>query len=233
MRPTIILFDVDGTLVLTGGAGRRALARAFQEVCGRADALDGIRLGGMTDRLIVRDGLRAIDHPHDPALVDRVLEAYVGHLPELVLASERYRVLPGVFATVRAVVERAAAGAPMAVGLGTGNLRRGARIKLSRGGLDAYFPFGGFGCDHEDRAELLRAGVRRGAARLGVTPGSCRVVIVGDTPRDVHAARAIGAECVCVGTGDFPRDALLQHGATAAFDDLTDPAVVPTLYGAA
>jgi phosphoglycolate phosphatase len=231
VRPTVILFDVDGTLVLTGGAGRRALARAFGEVCDRTDALDGVRLGGMTDRLIVRRGLEAIGHPHDPAVVDAVLEAYVGHLPDLVAASERYRVLPGVRATVDRVLERATAGAHIAVGLGTGNLRRGALIKLSRAGLDALFPFGGFGCDHEDRAELLRAGVRRGAQRLGVAPEACRVVVVGDTPRDVQAARAIGAECVCVGTGDFAPDALLESGAHVAFATLADEGAVSAICG--
>jgi phosphoglycolate phosphatase len=231
VRGTVILFDVDGTLVLTGGAGRRALSRAFDEVCGSRDALAGVRLGGMTDRLIVREGLRAIGWAHDPRLVDRVLETYLTHLPEEVARSSNYRVLPGVHAVVDAVAEASSGGAPLALGLGTGNMRRGAEIKLERGGLGAAFPFGGFGCDHEDRAELLRAGVTRGAKHLGEPADRCRVVVVGDTPRDVHAARAIGAECVCVGTGGFEPDELLRLGATAAFADLTDPVAVRAICG--
>jgi phosphoglycolate phosphatase len=229
VRPTVVLFDVDGTLVITGGAGRRALSRAFEQVCGRGDAIAALRLGGMTDQLIVREGLRAIGRPVEPDLVDRVTEAYLAHLPELVAASEGYRVLPGVRTVVDALMERVDQGTPLAVGLGTGNVRKGALIKLARGGLDAHFPFGGFGCDHEDRAEVLRAGEARGAERLGVPVEACRVVVVGDTPRDIHAARAIGAECVCVATGGFGATDLLGHGATAAVADLTDPAALQAI----
>ncbi|MFW6050149.1 MAG: HAD family hydrolase [Myxococcota bacterium] len=219
MRPTIVLFDVDGTLVHTGGAGRRALARAFGDVCGREDALAGVRLGGMTDRLILRAGLRAIEHPFDEAVVRAVLDAYLIHLPEEVARSEGYRVLPGCEDAVGVLARRPG----FALGLGTGNIRRGAHIKLSRGGLDRLFGFGGFGCDHEDRAELLLAGVRRGAEHLGVERAACRVVVVGDTPRDVAAAKAIGAESVCVATGGYGAEDLRAAGATAVFPNLTTP----------
>jgi phosphoglycolate phosphatase-like HAD superfamily hydrolase len=217
VRPTVLLFDVDGTLVLTGGAGRRALSRAFGELAGRPDALDGVDFGGMTDWMLCRAGLRAAGQPDDARTIEVLLERYLVHLSDEVPRSDRYRVLPGVHDVVRAVSGRDG----IAVGLGTGNVERGARIKLARGDLDAPFRFGGFGCDHEDRAELLTRGARRGAAMLGRPLDSCRVVVIGDTPRDVDAARRIGAECVGVGTGGHSARELLELGATAAFDDLS------------
>ncbi|MFW5926129.1 MAG: HAD family hydrolase, partial [Myxococcota bacterium] len=227
MRPTVVLFDVDGTLVVTGGAGRRALARAFGEVCGREDAMKGVELGGMTDRLILRAGLEALGRAFDERTAEALIEAYLGHLPDEVARSNGYRVLPGCRDAIAALARRPG----YALGLGTGNVRRGAEIKLSRGGLDASFTFGGFGCDHEDRVELLRAGARRGAEQLGVERGACRVVVVGDTPRDVTAARGIGAECVCVETGGSAAAELLDLGATAAFPDLSAPGALEAIAG--
>jgi len=229
LRPTIVLFDVDGTLVLTGGAGRRSMVRAFEAVTGRTDALDGLRFGGMTDRLILRRGLEAIGRTFDEAIYDALIAAYLQALEEEVPRAEAYRVMPGVPDLLEAV--RARPG--LAVGLGTGNVREGATIKLRRAALDGCFEFGGFGCDHEDRRELLRAGIRRGAARLRVDPESCRVVVVGDTPRDVWAARGVGADCVAVATGGWSREALAAEGATWAFDRLTDAAVRAAILGGA
>ena len=108
----------------------------------------------------------------------------------------------------------------VAVGLGTGNIREGARIKLERVGIYDRFAFGGFGCDAEDRTELIRRGAKRGADRLGANRDRCRVVVIGDTPKDVAAAQAIGAECVGVGTGSFSAEQLLAAGARRAFSNL-------------
>jgi phosphoglycolate phosphatase-like HAD superfamily hydrolase len=127
---------------------------------------------------------------------------------------------------VRAGRERGAA-----VGLGTGNVREGARLKLGRVGLFEHFDFGGYGCDAEDRAEVIRIGAERGASALGRTLSECRVVVIGDTPKDVAAAQAIGAECVGVATGSYSVDALLACGATAAFSDLTAEGAWPALFG--
>ena len=107
--------------------------------------------------------------------------------------------------------------------LGTGNIREGARIKLDRVGLFARFGFGGFGCDDEDRTALLRRGAERGADSLGLTLEEVRVVVVGDTPKDVAAAHGIGAESVGVGTGSFTAEALVGAGATCAFASLGVP----------
>jgi phosphoglycolate phosphatase-like HAD superfamily hydrolase len=118
-----------------------------------------------------------------------------------------------------------------AVGLGTGNVREGARIKLSRAGLFERFSFGGFGCDAEDRAELLRIGAQRGAAQLSLPLSDCRVVVIGDTPKDIAAANAIGAECIAVGTGSFDVHALRSHGPRYVFAHLLESGALEALLG--
>ena len=112
-----------------------------------------------------------------------------------------------------------------AVGLGTGNVEEGARLKLDRVDLCRHFSFGGYGSDHADRAELLAIGARRGRARLGVGDGPCRVVVIGDTPKDIAAARAIGAESIAVATGSYTRARTCASTAPpTSVPDLADPA---------
>jgi phosphoglycolate phosphatase len=217
---TVFLFDIDGTLVWTGGAGRRAMTLGFADVHGRTDVFDGLSFGGMTDRAIVRHGLAKLGGDIDGARIDAVLDAYLVRLEGELLSAE-YRVFPGV----EMVLAELATLRNVAIGLGTGNVRRGAYAKLARGALGDAFAFGGFGCDAEDRAELLRAGVARGAAQLGRTVDECKVVVIGDTPKDVAAALAIGARCIGVGTGAFTRESLMECGAHAAFRTLADEGV--------
>lgn len=228
LRPTVLLFDIDGTLITTGGAGRRAIRRAFAELYGRADACDHFRFGGMTDQAIARQGLEAIGEPVTPQSVAALLSVYVDALEHEVrqVSDAEYRVLPGMR---EAVDEGHARG--FAVGLGTGNVRAGAMVKLGRVGLAHRFDFGGFGDDHESRPELIRRGAERGVERLAALPGDVRVVVIGDTPKDVDAARAIGAECVAVATGGFSVDALRDAGATWAFPDLSVPGALEVVLG--
>jgi len=229
MRPTVLLFDVDGTLVTTGGVGRRALEVAFERSYGRRDACRSFRLDGMTDRAIVRAGLRAIDVEPTEACIDQVLVDYLRVLAEEGSAAPdaTYRVHAGMAETLDAA--HALPGA--AVGLGTGNIREGARIKLERVGIYHRFAFGGFGCDAEDRTALIRRGAERGAAMLGAPLAECRVVVIGDTPKDVAAAQAIGAESVGVGTGSFSAEQLLASGATRAFGNLAAPGALEAVLG--
>lgn len=229
MRPTVLLFDIDGTLITSGGVGRKALEDAFQELYGRRDTpYLTFRLDGMTDRAIVRGALRGIAREPDAAEIDAVLDHYVQRLAELVAAADArsYRLHQGMQAAVDAGHE-----AGCAVGLGTGNIRKGARVKLERVGLHDRFAFGGFGCDHEDRVELIRQGAERGAQQLGLPRSECRVVIIGDTPKDVAAAHGIGAECIGVGTGSFSAQQLLEVGADKAFRDLSEPGALDALLG--
>jgi len=233
MRPTILLFDLDGTLVSTGGAGRRAIERAFNvlfaERGGSREACGHFSFAGMTDRAIARACLEALGIAPSEEAIARVLATYV----ELLDAELAPAAAPGfrVLAGVRELLDGAAQRREFATGLGTGNVVAGARKKLSVCGLWERFPFGGFADDSEDRAELILAGARRGAERLVQPLDRCRVVVIGDTPRDVAAARAIGAESVGVGTSGFSARDLLASGATHVVDDLTDRRLLGMLLG--
>jgi len=229
MRPTVLLFDIDGTLVTTGGVGRRALELAFERAHGRRDACAGFRFDGMTDRAIVRAGLDALGVAPTPASIEAVLAAYLDVLADEVAAApaQTYRVHAGICETLDA----AAAQSQFAIGLGTGNVRQGARIKLERVALFDRFGFGGFGCDDEDRTALLLCGAERGAASLGVALSRARVVVIGDTPKDVSAAHGIGAESVGVGTGSFSVADLLAAGATRAFPSLAVSGALEAVLG--
>jgi len=228
LRPTVLLFDIDGTLVTTPGCGRRALERAFTLRYGQTGVLTGIRFDGMTDRGIVRGGLATIgevaEGPAAETAIDAILADYVPFLEE-----EIAQVQLTLHRGARDVVDAVSGRAGVAVGLGTGNIRPGARAKLAPLGVFDRFAFGGFGCDHEDRHVILRLGAERGAATLGVPHAACRVVVIGDTPRDVAGARAIGAECVAVAGARFTRDELVAAGAACAVESLGDPEVLAAL----
>jgi phosphoglycolate phosphatase-like HAD superfamily hydrolase len=223
---TVLLFDIDGTLVSTGGAGRRAMVGAFASLHGKDDVFEGTSFAGMTDRAIARQGLRGLLAEVTEAEIDRALDTYLTLLEVELAKADGYRVLPGVMALLESLH-----GMPdVAIGLGTGNVRRGAYAKLARGAIDGAFTFGGFGCDAEDRTELLRAGARRGAEMLGVPVDRCRVVVIGDTPKDVAAAKGIGARCIGVGTGSYTAADLTSCGAHHAFPTLEHADVRVALF---
>lgn len=228
MTPTVLLFDIDGTLVTMGGVGRRAFDRAFERVHGRGNACAALRFDGSTDRATTRVALQSIGAPATEQAIDELLTAYLPELEAELARSDpkTFLVHAGVTRVLEAARRRGAA-----LGLGTGNIRAGAQLKLERVDLYRHFDFGGFGDDHELRAELIRRGAERGAAWLGVALGACRVVVIGDTPKDIDAARAIGAESMGVGTAAYTAEELLAHGATFAFDDLTASGVVTALLG--
>lgn len=215
----VVLFDIDGTLVDCGGVGRRSMQRAFADRYQRADACDAINFGGMTDRAIIRAGMTAIEAEISERAIDALIALYLRLLAAEIPHAERFRVLPGA----RELVALSLA-VGHAVGLGTGNVRGGAQLKLERGGLWASFAFGGFGCDAEARAELLAVGRTRGASKLGKAPEDCKTLIVGDTPRDIAAAHAIGASCLAVTTGRFDEQQLRDAGATLVVDSLASDA---------
>lgn len=227
MRPLLFLFDVDGTLVDAAGAGRRAIEAALEVHLGpkvrREEAwLSHLRLDGMTDRLIIREAFLAVGHAFEDALCDAILKTYVGLL-EREIVDGRYRVLPGVEKLLAAL---RASGASF--GLCTGNVPEGARIKLARGGLDRYFDFGGegsmsgFGSDGEARELIVEAALRRASARLGREVSARDVLVVGDTPRDILAARMTGCRVLAVATGRFSLEALRAEGADHAVANLAE-----------
>ena len=230
MRPTVLLFDVDGTLVTTDGAGRRAVERAFELRHGTKEVLD-FSFGGMTDKAIVRHGLLGLGRPFasEAELLAEMEATLLFYLD--VLAEEVGRAAIRIHDGMERALDMADARPGLALGLGTGNIRRGAEIKLGRVGIFHRFSFGGFGDDSIDRPPLLMAGARRGAKQLGVPVEACRVVVIGDTPKDIAAAKAIGAESVAVATGLHTVAALRACEPTAAFENLADGAAPAALFG--
>ena len=233
-RFAVVLLDVDGTLVSAGGAGRRAITRALQDVTGASDPLGGITLDGMTDRLIVREAFGLLGRAFDDDACDAVLARYLGHLEAELAgapAGRGFAVLPGVPALLAALAGRGAA-----YGLCTGNVVDGARRKLARGGLDGFFEWhpgaiGGFGHDGEAREKVVAAAVARTSARLGRAVPAAECLVVGDTPRDVEAARKVGCPSLAVATGRFGVGALAASGADRAVPTLEHPDALDWLLG--
>lgn len=227
----VYLFDVDGTLVSAGGAGRRAFERAVADRCGAVGgALNGLRLDGMTDRLIVREALRAIGLPFEEAFCDALLERYVEHLATEI-HGPGYAVLPGVVDALEALRARDAL-----VALCTGNVVAGARLKLARGGLDRYFDWSagavcGFAADGEERERVVEAALLRASQRLGRPVRPAEALVIGDTPRDVAAAHALGVPVLAVATGRYAEEELRATGAEHVTATLADPAARRVLFG--
>ena len=211
----LLLFDIDGTLVLTGGAGIRALNRAFCQVVGIVNALDGIRLHGKTDPAIVREIFSARGALQNADSYDQILAAYVEFLPEEVQQSRNYRVLPGILRFLQDFQGRS----DLAFGLATGNVEAGARIKLARGNLNPFFAFGGFGSDAENRTELVRRAAHNGSRLAGVTIDANDIFVIGDTPRDIAAGREAGYRTVGVATSDYSTEDLSAAGADLVLSD--------------
>ncbi len=219
----VVLFDVDGTLVDAGGSGRRAISLASEALYGRYDLFDEVTFDGGTDRNICKSALTK----HLPAScndleVERLLAKYVELLASTLAKAPGYRVYPGVHALLDRLARTRAL-----VGLGTGNIEKGARIKLERGGLNPHFSFGGFGDDAEERAAILRHGLQRAERLLGQAPRAPWVV--GDTPRDLEAARAVGARVILVSTGSFGLAELQSHAPDLCVESLEDPRVAQAL----
>lgn len=227
-RPTLVLWDIDGTLMRGGGVGQRALEAAFREVFTVAAIdLGKIPFGGNTDPAIVADGLALLGHADEAHHYDAVIAAYLRHLvAEIALRAPFYR-LPGVGAALDALSALADSG--LAQGLGTGNVEAAAWLKVEAVGLRAHFGFGGFGSDARDRGELLRIGRDRGAARLGLAAERCRTIVIGDTVRDITAARAIGAEVIAVATGGVSLETLREAGPDRALTSLAGDEALSTL----
>jgi phosphoglycolate phosphatase-like HAD superfamily hydrolase len=227
----VYLFDIDLTLVNTGGAGSHAMNLAFEEMFGVPSALTGISLAGRTDKAILRDMLVAYGVPTDEFghLVAAFQEMYVEKL-RCTLTERRGHLLPGIPDVVEAL-RRDVGGA---VGLATGNFRASAQVKLEHYGLWDLFLEGGFADDSESRVELVAAGIERVRRAAGLSGDGMSVYVIGDTGHDIAAARANGAIAVGVATGYEDEAALWAHGADLVFRDLGDvEAVLETFASAA
>jgi phosphoglycolate phosphatase len=220
-RAKLVLFDIDGTILWTDGAGRRAIHAALTEVFGSIGPPD-YRFDGKTDRQIVRDLMRHDGHA-DAGIDDRMdilLKRYVECLDvELAHPEVSARLLDGVAELLDALEARN----DVVLGLLTGNVEPGARAKLRAVGIDPdRFRIGAFGSDHEHRPELPAIAQLRVRERLGVDIPGEDVVVIGDTPADIECARSVQARAIGVATGRYPVEELAGHGAVAVFEDLTD-----------
>jgi phosphoglycolate phosphatase-like HAD superfamily hydrolase len=213
----VCLFDIDGTLIASGGAGKSALEAALRSEFGIGQLSDALDLRGRTDRAIVAEMIRCHGLDPCPETGQRILEAYLRHLPEH-LGQATGRILPGIAELLRQLHRRD----DLALGLLTGNIRAGARIKLGHFGLFDYFAFGGFGDHHLDRDDVAREALAEVKARFNGTVAAEDVWVVGDTPLDIRCARAIGARAVAVVTGWHAREELQEHRPDLLLDDLSD-----------
>jgi phosphoglycolate phosphatase len=214
-----LLFDIDGTLLRSGGAGQAAMERALESVFGVTAPTEGIQAAGRTDFAITSDLLEFHGLENSPENRERFLDGYLGCLPEE-LASREGIVLPGVPELLDALAARSTAH----LGLLTGNLQRGAAVKLAHYKMASHFRFGGFGDDHHSRDDVARAAAAEAASVLKRTPDSTWVI--GDTPADVQCGRAIGATVVAVATGIYPVDVLSDAEPDYLFEDFSDVKLV-------
>lgn len=224
----ICLFDIDGTLINTGGAGGAALKAALMSAFRIPLPTDSVVLAGRTDRGITRDLFlhHAIDDT--PENWQRFRAAYLGHLP-LMLAERRGTVLPGIFGLLESLHARE----DLTLGLLTGNTRDGAQIKLAHFGLDHFFDFGGFGDHHLSRDDVAREALAAVQGRLESDVDPRRIWVIGDTPSDIQCARAIGARAVAVATGIHSVADLQAASPDHLAADFADPAALLALWATA
>jgi phosphoglycolate phosphatase-like HAD superfamily hydrolase len=211
----LILFDIDGTLIDSGEAGTRSLNKAFYELFGIRDAFKHISMAGKTDIEIMKEGLRAHGFPERDGNLKMMVKMYLRFLEDEI-ENPRRRIKPGIKEILDLLSEM-----EMPLGLLTGNLERGARIKLSPFGLNEYFLDGAFGSDHEDRDRLLPIAIQK-FLRIGFkfSPQDC--IVIGDTPRDVRCAKIHGAYCIAVATGPYSKEYLLNTDADIVLESLAE-----------
>ena len=223
----LLLFDIDGTLIASGGAGEGALRDAMKTRFGIDEDLGGIVLAGATDKKIAVAMLEKNGLAPSPENITALLDEYLAHL-ETRIPKHNGRVLPGMIELLEILAKREEA----VLALLTGNVVRGAEIKLAHYGVWHHFEFGAFADDHHDRNELGKFARARALDRHGIEFPPERIYVIGDTPRDIECGRAIGAKTVAIATGHYSREELAEHSPDFLFEDFSDTArVVECLLG--
>jgi phosphoglycolate phosphatase len=213
----LLLFDIDGTLIHSGGAGIEALKVALKERFGIDDDLAGIEIAGMTDSGIVISILNKHKIPATPENVAAFLDSYV-HFLSLELPRRQGRLLPGVLELLQKLQSRK----HVVLALLTGNVSRGAQLKLEHYGVWHFFEFGAFADDHHDRNELGSFARARAKEKHGREFSAAEIDVIGDTPRDIACGKAIGARTIAVATGTWTREQLAEHDPDFLIEDLSD-----------
>ena len=213
-----VLFDIDGTLLVTGGAGAVAWQRAFREMHGVDADIDEHTHAGMTDPEIAAIVFReVIGREGSVAERAEAIAGYLSHLQDAVEESEGYRVMPGIEELLPRL-----AGEGVLLGVVTGNIEAAAHIKLARGDLNRYFAFGGYGSDSSDRTELTKKAIQRGGQVAGKPLDPAATIAVGDTPRDVKAGHGAGIKVVGVATGKYSIEELHEAGADWSIENVSN-----------
>jgi phosphoglycolate phosphatase len=213
-----ILFDIDGTLLVTGGAGAASWRLAFDELYGIPADIGKFTDAGMTDPDVGRKTFEAVlNRKPERREFTRLLERRLHYLHTTVAESKQYRVLPGVEELLPKLIEDG-----YLLGLVTGNVEAAAHIKLHRAQLNRFFSFGGYGSDSTDRGELTKIALKRASLVYGEPVPAAQAIAVGDTPHDVEGAHAAGIACVGVGSDKFTVDQLRKAGADYAIASLVE-----------
>src|SRR5438132_2678292 len=225
MQKRLLLFDIDGTLIHSGGAGVEALKRALTERFGIKDDLHDIEIAGMTDSGIVISILKKHQIPTTADNIAAFLDSYV-HFLSLELPRRRGKLLPGVLELLEKLKTRK----HLVLGLLTGNVSRGAHLKLDHYGVWHFFEFGAFADDHRDRNELGRFARARAKEKHGREFAASEIDVIGDTPRDIACGKALGARTIAVATGRWSHTELAKYQPDVLIDDLSDSeAIIDTL----
>ncbi len=221
----LVLFDIDGTLIHSGGAGAKAFARAFASEFGVNDGTERLKFAGRTDVSLVREFFSHQQIEASPGNFERFFRAYLFWL-EQTMRECKGGACPGVleFHHSLEILPQ-----PPLFGLLTGNIRQGARLKLQHYNLWEKFPFGAFADDHEERDHIAAIARQRGSQRLGRPLRGGEILVIGDTPLDIRCARAINAKALAVATGSFSVEELLRHAPDWAVPDLSRIAVEEVL----
>lgn len=221
IRRHLLLFDIDGTLITSGGAGEKALNEAMQDRFGVADGLGEITVAGATDSRIARSMLEHNGLAATAENITALIDSYLHHL-KLRLPQHQGRVLPGIVA----LLDRLRGREDCVLALLTGNVVRGAEIKLTHFGVWDYFEFGAFADDHHDRNQLGKFAMARALEKHGVEFPPEHIYVIGDTPRDIECGMAFGAKTVAIATGAYSRAELAECIPDFLFDDLSDTEAV-------
>ncbi|MEK6223914.1 MAG: HAD family hydrolase [Thermodesulfobacteriales bacterium] len=222
----LLLFDIDGTLLLTNGAGTRAVNRAFENIYGISEAMTKIDAAGKTDPIILKEIFKNElnrDYSHEEA--KELYKLYIPFLEEETSASET-TVMPGI----PRLLENLSGREDMVLGVATGNIEQGAWIKLKSAGLDHHFKFGGFGSDSHLREHLIIKAKERAIDHVDNGIDIQKTFVIGDTPYDINHGRAAGAVTVGVATGSYSRAELEEHSPDHLFDDLNNLEIVLEIF---
>jgi phosphoglycolate phosphatase len=217
MQKRLLLFDIDGTLIHSGGAGIEALKRALKERFGIEDDLHDIEIAGMTDSGIVVSILKKHKIPATTENVAAFLDSYV-HFLSRELPRREGKLLPGVLE----LLEKLKGRKHVVLALLTGNVSRGARLKLGHYGVWHFFEFGAFADDHQDRNQLGPFARARAQEKHGREFTAGEIDVIGDTPRDIACGKALGARTIAVATGSWSREKLAEHHPDILIDNLSD-----------